>query len=185
MKFLESICTMCRDCFLLEDMDAFCREMELAENIKVRGHMAGWGRGKALERQPPVRLRQGEVETNHAQTPSCPREDWVCCWAFSSRHGGLVSATSHPGCALQVLLEEEPTDSLHTALRMKAMLTIATLRYLPSPYFGQHIPGQCPGGPDAGRKVSHPSQGCLSMGRHVLPGTCLSSHGCLSSFPKP
>ncbi|XP_071880095.1 maestro heat-like repeat-containing protein family member 7 [Anas platyrhynchos] len=60
MKFLESICTMCRDCSLLEDMDAFCREMELAENIKV-------------------------------------------------------------------LLEEEPTDSLHTAFRMKAMLTIATL----------------------------------------------------------
>ncbi|XP_040399352.1 uncharacterized protein LOC121063085 [Cygnus olor] len=60
MKFLESICTLCRHCSLLEDMDAFCRKTELAENIKV-------------------------------------------------------------------LLEEEPTDSLHTAFRRNAMLTIATL----------------------------------------------------------
>ena len=59
MKFLESICSMCRDCSLLEDMDAFCREMELAENIKVRGRMAGWGRGKAPRAPAPCEAGAG------------------------------------------------------------------------------------------------------------------------------
>ncbi|XP_066840887.1 maestro heat-like repeat-containing protein family member 7 isoform X2 [Anser cygnoides] len=60
MKFLESICTLCRQYSLLEDMDAFCHKTELAENIKV-------------------------------------------------------------------LLEEEPTDSLHTAFRRNAMETLTIL----------------------------------------------------------
>ena len=54
MKFLESICTLCRHCSLLEDMDAFCRKTELAENIKVRGRVAGWGRGKAPSDTSPL-----------------------------------------------------------------------------------------------------------------------------------
>ena len=48
-------------------------------------------------------------------------------------HWVLAAARSHPACALQVLLEEEPRDQLCTAVRQQAMLAIAELRYLPIP----------------------------------------------------
>lgn len=59
MKFLESICTLCRQYSLLEDMDAFCHKTELAENIKVRGRVAGWGRDKAPRTPAPCEAGAG------------------------------------------------------------------------------------------------------------------------------
>lgn len=48
MKFLDSICILCRTAKhqgLSQGLDVFCHSYELAENIKVRGHPAGLGRG--------------------------------------------------------------------------------------------------------------------------------------------
>ena len=83
---------------------------------------------------------------------------WVC-W-----HWVLAAARSHPGCALQVLLEEEPRDHLHTAVRQQAMLAIAALRYLPSPWFGWHLstargPGPGQGHPPSRQSPVVPSEG--------------------------
>lgn len=49
MQFLKTICTLCeaaRCKGLSQDLNAFCHGFELAENIKVRGHLAGLGRGQ-------------------------------------------------------------------------------------------------------------------------------------------
>lgn len=43
MKFLDSICILCRTARhqgLSQGLDVFCHSYELAENIKVRGHPA-------------------------------------------------------------------------------------------------------------------------------------------------
>ena len=48
MQFLETICTLCKAARqskgLSRGLNAFCHKFELAENIKVRGHLAGLGR---------------------------------------------------------------------------------------------------------------------------------------------
>ena len=48
IRFLEIICTLCKAARrqgLSQGLNAFCHRFELAENIKVRGHPAGLGRG--------------------------------------------------------------------------------------------------------------------------------------------
>lgn len=77
-------------------------------------------------------------------------------------------------CALQALLQEEPTDRLDTAVRQKAMLAIAAMRYLGQRGLGRHGgpgPGQ---GPRVGHRVPHrgrstplPSSPCSRAG--LLP----------------
>ncbi|KAM9591992.1 maestro heat-like repeat-containing protein family member 7 [Morphnus guianensis] len=51
-----------------------------------------------------------------------PADQCQVCW-----HWVLAADRSHPGCALQVLLKEEPTDHLRTAVRQQAMLAISAL----------------------------------------------------------
>ena len=123
MLFLSKICTLCktaRSRASCKELDTFCRKTKLVDNITVRGSAVGWGRGKAPRHQPPGRPGLGQR--------------WLCwCWV-------PAAARPHPACALQALLEKEPTDSLRTAFRQRAMETITILRYLPSPCFGQHIP---------------------------------------------
>lgn len=53
------------------------------------------------------------------------------CWRWV-----LALTRSHPGCVLQALVEEEPMGHLHTAVRQQAMLALARMRYVPSPWFG-------------------------------------------------
>ena len=51
LKFLESICILCRTARcrgLSEGLDVFCHSYELVENIKVRGHLAALGKGASL-----------------------------------------------------------------------------------------------------------------------------------------
>ena len=85
------------------------------------------------------------------------------CWCWV-----LVTARSHPGCTLQELLENEPTDQLCTAVRYQAMLAIAALRYQPSPGFSHTSPGHSPAGSDLSWEASPRGQGspqlCPAMG---------------------
>ena len=48
MKFLESICSLCRTARhhgLSQGLDIFCHGYELAEKVKVRGHPVALGKG--------------------------------------------------------------------------------------------------------------------------------------------
>ena len=148
MKFLDSICILCRTAKhqgLSQGLDVFCHSYELAENIKVRGHPAPLGKGA---RPPGTGTLGGQ------------RLGGVRLWW----HWVLAAARSHPACALQVLLEEEPRDQLCTALRQQAMLAIAELRYLPIPPGDPSPRGPCP--PARGLEAplpAPPSDGPLSL----------------------
>lgn len=172
MRFLETICTLCkaaRHKGLSQGLKAFCHRFELAENIKVRGHPVGLGRGGKLPRhrhtvrtvhgqgQACVDAERPQGDSGAAEKPCQQRPQhrgWQgalwglvlgrgqrvsgspAAWCWVCWHWVLAAGRPHPSCALQVLLEEEPRDHLHTAVRQQAMLAIAALRYLPSPRFG-------------------------------------------------
>lgn len=69
------------------------------------------------------------------QGSSRPAQQCWLCWRWVS-----TAARSHPGFALQVLLDEEPRDKLCTAVWQQAMLAISALRYVPCPWLSWHIP---------------------------------------------
>lgn len=62
-----------------------------------------------------------------------PSDPYQLCWC---RRPAPPDARSHPGCAPQVLLEEEPSEHLRTDVRQEAMLALGDLRYLSSPWSG-------------------------------------------------
>lgn len=62
-----------------------------------------------------------------------PSDLYQLCWCCRPVP---PDARSHPACALQVLLEEEPLEHLHTEVRQQAMLALGNLRYLPDPRSG-------------------------------------------------
>lgn len=80
------------------------------------------------------------------------------CW-----HWVLAATRSHPGCVLQALVEEEPMDHLHTAVRQQAMFALTHMRYVPSPGFGCHAhgPGPAHEHPPSRQNPVVPSEGLL------------------------
>lgn len=166
MQFLNCICLLCSSAIrkgLTVSLDIFSFLNDLPEHIEVRGH-------GALVPAPCEEDRAGgeggrEIVHGHqgapagtpgvAETSAVEVDSSMCVPGLVKGHGGYAGPTSrcrvcwcwvlaaagcHPGCALQVLLCEEPREQLTTALRYHCMNAIAALRYLPSPCFGQHNP---------------------------------------------
>ncbi|KAM4678862.1 uncharacterized protein AAGF69_000949 [Amazona ochrocephala] len=82
-------------------------------------------------------------------TPCKAARDWGCSRGPKELYHRFQVAEK-----IQTLVEEEATDQLHVAMLQQAMLAIACMRYVPSPWLGWHF---CTArGPGPGRGVPHP-----------------------------
>ena len=143
MLFLSKICALCRTVTekgLSLDLHAFCCKNKLVENLMVRGCAAGWGRGKALRHQPPGRLGQ--------------------CWRLQ----GLIPLVLYRRC-----WKRSPWTGCAQNFGRRPWRLSPSSGDCPAPGWASTSPGQCPGGPEAGREAAHPSRGCLAKGGPCPP----------------
>ncbi|XP_069633948.1 uncharacterized protein [Haliaeetus albicilla] len=97
------------------------------------------GRVSTFSRSPFVSLSPGCQE----KAQKMQFLETICTLCKAARQSKGLSRGLNAFCHkfelaenIKVLLEEEPRDHLHTAVRQQAMLAIAALRYLPGPWFG-------------------------------------------------